>query len=256
MKSHIIYRPAGAAAEYASWGCNLYGGCTHHCAYCYNKRGVFRHALGGDMPQLMVKAGGSLQKAYELFSTQLDRDLETIIRDGGIFFSFTTDPMLPETIDGTMICAEYALKNGVPIQLLTKATWWLDRSGVVETLYDYRNLVRVGFTLTGRDDMEPCAPPNEERIQAMQYLVDCHIPVFASLEPIIDFASSLKMILDIADFCKEMRIGIMSPYNPKQYSWSLCDRFMKKVDELASDKGISVYYKNSIRRFYKENAPQ
>lgn len=254
MKTPIIYRPAGAAAEYATWGCNLYRGCSHGCTYCYNKRGIFSNSLGGETPEIMAKAGGSLDKALERFKRLLDKRYDTIVRDGGIFFSFTTDPMLLDTIAGTIMCVEYALKRGVPVQILTKATWWLDRSDVMELFYDHRNLVRVGYTLTGHDEMEPCAPPNEERIQSMQYLDDCNIPVFASIEPVIDFPSSLAMIMEIAGFCKDIRIGLLSPYSAKRYDWNECDRFIGKVNELASSRNIKVYYKDSIQRFYKENA--
>ena len=29
-----IYKPKGAAGEYAEYACNLYDGCTHGCTYC------------------------------------------------------------------------------------------------------------------------------------------------------------------------------------------------------------------------------
>ena len=36
--SGIIYRPSGAAQEYAPFAANLYLGCSHGCAYCYAAR--------------------------------------------------------------------------------------------------------------------------------------------------------------------------------------------------------------------------
>ena len=31
----IIYKPRGAAKEYAALALNIYRGCTHGCRYCY-----------------------------------------------------------------------------------------------------------------------------------------------------------------------------------------------------------------------------
>ena len=250
--SNLIYKPKGPAGEYSTWACNLYNGCSHQCSYCYRKRGLLSHALGGNMPTLQKKAGESIGQAASTFLKELLGKKEQIIADGGIFFSFTTDPMLQETIEGTMACTELALRSGVPVQILTKATWWIDNPGIVETLYEFRGLVRVGFTLTGHDELEPFAPANEERIQTMQYLTDCHIPVFASVEPVIDFASSLKMILDIADFCQDIRIGLLSPYSAKRYDPKECERFVDKVTEIGNEKGIEIQWKRSIIRFYEE----
>lgn len=45
MSNRCIYQPKGAAKEYGAWACNLYNGCSHHCDYCYCKRGVWANTM-------------------------------------------------------------------------------------------------------------------------------------------------------------------------------------------------------------------
>lgn len=255
-KKGIIYRPDGPALEYSPWGCNLYRGCSHGCTYCYLKRGFLKKSLGGNTPILEKKAGRTPAEAFQNFRKELDANRVSIIADGGIFFSFATDPMLHETIDLTLQCASYAMSHGVPVQILTKATWWANDHMLLSNLFIYRHLLRVGFTLTGHDEKEPGAPSNRERIEVMRKLHDIKITTFASIEPVIDFVASLEMIFAIKDICPEIRIGLLSPYSPKRYDWNQCDRFVDKVTEVANYEGITVHWKESINRFYREANPE
>ena len=93
-KNLAIYQPNGAAAEYSAWACNLYNGCTHRCSYCYCRRGILAHTIGGDVPVIKKQLGGTPEKAFTIFSKELMTYREQIIADGGLFFSFSTDPML------------------------------------------------------------------------------------------------------------------------------------------------------------------
>ena len=169
-KNLAIYRPNGAAAEYSTWACNLYNGCSHSCTYCYCKRGVFGHTLGKDVPEIKALLGGDPKKAYHLFCQELDKYRDQITADGGLFFSFSTDPMLYEEINLTMRCIEYAFSQQVPVIILTKATWWVREDWVIGTLYAHRDLLTIGFTLTGHDELEPGAPANVSRQTALIYL--------------------------------------------------------------------------------------
>ncbi len=251
-KNLAIYRPNGAAAEYSTWACNLYNGCSHTCVYCYCKRGVFGHTLGKDVPEVKTQLGGNPDKAYSLFCQELNKYHDQIIADGGLFFSFSTDPMLREEIDLTMRCVLYALENKVPVSILTKATWWVRVDWIIGSLWQYRDILRLGFTFTGHDEMEPGAPSNVSRQTALIYLHKMQFRTFASMEPIIDFVSSLAVIRTIATDCNEFRIGLLSPFRKDRYKPEHCSRFILAVDTIAKEHGFVVYWKQSVRRYVND----
>lgn len=122
-----------------------------------------------------------------------------------------SDPYLPETIKLTWKCIDFALSQGVPVQVLTKRVDWLHHPSVQNALTNYRSLLKVGFSLTGRDDLEPGASTNTERIEAMQMLHDVlGITTWASIEPIITPQRSYTMIQQSQNFCDYYKIGILS----------------------------------------------
>lgn len=122
-------------------------------------------------------------------------------------------------------------------------------------LVAWRDYVTIGVTLTGHDELEPGAPTNRERIILLNHLLHCHICIFVSLEPVIDFESSLKMILDTLNVTAEYRIGLMSPYKKDWYDHWQCERFFRKVTELSQRYGFTVKWKESIRKFYEDGLP-
>lgn len=196
----LLYHPKGKAYEYCHWACNLYNGCSNLCSYCYNRKGLAYKLLGKDTPTLKscVKTE---EEAYELFKKELMQCKVRILSDGGeLFFNFVSDPCLPETINLNFRCILFAMSEGITCRLLTK------RIEIVETLQqhvstyttssfahmrplgedfiDFFERLKVGFTLTGCDEMEPGASSNAERINAMKELKMFY--TWASIEPVID----------------------------------------------------------------------
>lgn len=256
IKGKAIYQPAGAAEEYSKWSCNLYKGCDHNCTYCYCKHGPLAHTLGGPHAVLKLTLGDE-RNAVRVFRKELDKYRSQIIADGGLFFSFSSDPFLPQTAELSSKCIRYALDSGVPVYILTKAVHFAYRSWHIASMYAHRDLVHIGFTLTGHDEMEPGAPSTQERIEAIRHLHDdFELSVFASIEPVIDFKSSLDCITAIMPYVNEVRIGLLSPYSPRRYDWDECDRFVSDVTDLSLKYGVKVQWKDSINRFYKENMPK
>ncbi len=256
IKGKAIYQPAGAAEEYAKWACNLYKGCDHNCTYCYCKHGPLAHSLGG--PHAVLKSTlGNEHKAVDIFRKELDKYRSQIIADGGLFFSFSSDPFLPQSTDLSMSCIMFALEQGVPVYVLTKATGWVYDECVISALYPRNALLHIGFTLTGHDELEPGAQSNKERIETIRHLSEKYgFSIFASMEPVIDFEASLSCITDIMPYVDEVRIGLLSPYSPRRYDWDECDRFISEVTDLSLKYGVKVQWKESINRFYKENMPE
>lgn len=254
-----IYQPAGKAAEYSKWACNFYVGCSGNCSYCYLKKGRGAAILGGHVPTLK-KCFRDEQHALEVFIKELKANL-TELQKHGIFFSFSTDPMLPETIELTIDAIIVCICRNVPFKILTKRADW------VEPLLGYRigeqkilgpltpNIMAVGFTLTGHDELEPGASTNTERIEAMRKLHDVGVKTWASIEPIIDFESSMAMIEQTIGICDLYKIGLESG---KSYNKSQQESFLFKLITLTTKNDLRVYLKASILkdvRYYRENLP-
>lgn len=271
----ILSRPKGNAEEYGRWSVNPYLGCPNDCQYCYLKKGPGAKVLGGDKPTL--KSGVvSEEHAYHLAMAEILENQEQIKKDGGLFFTFTSDPCLPETCELTFRIAADAMNYGIPVTLLTKDAHFCDgdrpvrtpmtrvrqlRSWIeiIEIYQTYKELLAIGFTLTGHDELEPNASTNADRLEAVGYLSLEGYKVWASIEPVIDFASSYDMIKEALWYgCQHFKIGLMTkntkvcrkgfsfgghdfaPYDPAE-----CLEFIKNVMR-ATDGRATVYWKQSF----------
>lgn len=250
-----IYQPAGKAQEYAQWACNFYVCCSNGCTYCYLKKGIGKAVLGGDKPTLK-KCFKDEAHAFEVFEKELMQNIDEL-RKHGIFFSFTTDPMLDETWLLTLNAAEMAVHNLVPVKILTKmADWvdnfiyWLDNSNSYNKEIDWRKMYAFGFTLTGHDEIEPGSSTNAERIEAMKKLHDAGFRTFASIEPVIDFESSLEMIIQSARFCDLYKIGLESG---KKYDKKETKLFLLSCMNVTIPNANKIYFKDSILKAVEFN---
>jgi len=248
--SRALYQPKGKAGEYASWACNLFVGCPNGCTYCYNKTGRLSHAMGGEKA-VLKKCFKDEEDAYLSFVSELIPKREQVSAGGGVFFSFTTDPCLPETIGLTLRCVRYAAGMwNIPCQILTKRTDWQSKAKLLmEVLSLPKDKVSFGFTLTGVDQAEPGASPNKARIRTMRQLHEKGFRTFASIEPIVDFDASTEMILQTLDFCDEYKTGLMTGNKNAYKGYDMPARLVKYVEDvrnLTSLKGIPVYFKRSI----------
>jgi len=247
----VIRQPEGAALEYAKHSFSAYRRCTNGCHYCYLNRGVLKKAFGSGKPELR-SCFKTEEDVMRKFDQELTSKKDMLIADGGIFFSFVTDPCLPETFNLTRKCAYMAMLNDVPVTILTKnAQWVYDRY-----FWDFveygasRGLLCVGFTLTGHDEMEPNADSNDARISAMEYLHDMGVKTFASIEPIIDFESSLLMIEKTINFCDLYKIGLRSGVKRDYYDNDKLAFFIGQVEGILmhSKLNTKVYWKRSVRQ--------
>ena len=248
FKGKAIYQPSGKAAEYSPWACNFFTGCSNDCEYCYCKRGVMSHVWSAK-PQLKKCFKDEMQ-ALDIFEHELKRNLEPL-REWGLLFSFTTDPMLPETRTLTIEAAGIALSYGVPVQILTKCTEWLyDENFRISLERSYlwifkKHLIAFGFTLTGFDDKEPGASTNKERIEAMRKLHDMGFKTFASIEPVIDPLMSMEMINRILGFCDLYKVGLISGKGKDFYDNCHLSVFWSRLVDM-TERGYKIYPKDSF----------
>ncbi len=249
INGKAIYTPKGAALEYGRVGCNFYTGCPHDCEYCYLKRGAPSKQLGGKEVKLK-KCFKDKDYALATFRREVSMHLDTL-RKYGIFFSFTTDPMIPETIDLTIRALEICIAYGIPAKILTKNANWLDSPGVKNLFNEIHKAdadIRFGFTLTGRDDMEPKASPNQWRIDAMAQLKEYGIKTWASIEPVIDWYSSIGVIEKSLPFCDHYKIGLRSGVGRAYYNDVTLVKYIGFMVGTIANAGHTVYIKESVRK--------
>lgn len=237
MKGKAIYTPSGKAGEYSYWAVNFYNGCSANCDYCYCKKGIMS-SLWSTTPKL--KKGLTdlnyplrTEKAMEIFKKEVRNNVHNL-REHGLFFNFTSDPFLKETIDLNYDAMQFCNGMGIPVKALTKQTWWIDK-------YDIPDNVTIGFTLTGEDDFEKGAPGNLERIDAMEELRGEGYKIWASIEPVINLDSAYNMILRSCYFAHHFKIG---PLSGKKFELSVVNDFIHSVNGFAHN--CSIYWKEGF----------
>lgn len=284
VKGALIYQPQGAAGEYAKWAINLYHGCSNGCTYCYNHRGVLSHVFG-DKPELAAPIVKARDKninrymkennltAHDAIPQKVIRDTtacsalsivakdiirigEDVIReDGGIFFSFTCDPFDPDIDMDILRMIVFVLSDRqIPATILTKNIDWLANDkwkDFLEPDADYPDdLLRdltIGFTITGKDELEPNAPSTEKRIEALRKLHDEYkIKTFVSLEPITSIHAASEVIKKTYKITDEIRIGAQSPIKKDRYDSNEFFSFVTAVKFLARDLPCRFMVKDSM----------
>lgn len=252
---NALYRPKGKAAEYSEWAVNFYTGCSNDCDYCYCKRGVLSHVW--DNKPHLKKCFRSEEHAIGILLKEVEPHMDEL-REKGVFFSFTTDPMLPETRIMTMWSMEELLRYNIPVKILTKRAEWIwEFQGWLMgyPIHRYRDDVAFGFTLTGHDDHEPNASSNEERIKAMEELHKLGYRTWASIEPVISVEKSIEMIKSTLGFCDLYKVGLMSGVKDTYYDPRDLYHLRNYLSTLSLG-GVKIYPKDSLLEktgFEREN---
>jgi hypothetical protein len=166
---------------------------------------------------------------------------------------------LTETFRLNYSAIRSCLIRGIPVHLLTKQTWWV-RDFVSEASsagtplnsngWSAKELLSIGFTLTGHDEQEPGCAPNTERIAAMKTLHNIGFRTWASIEPIINFQSSPEMISDTAFHCNLYKIGLQSW---KEYNKIPAMRFFNIVNAMLRTTGAKIYWKDTFLKLVGAN---
>lgn len=249
-----IYQPSGKAAEYSPWACNFFTGCSNDCEYCYCKRGVLNH-VWDNRPHLKRRFVTE-HNAFDVFCKELDVCQE-LIGEAGLLFSFTTDPLLPETRSLTFRAMEEAISRGINVKILTKRADWIDefiRRTEIQTINygENKRHIAFGFTLTGFDEKEPFASLNSERIEVMRELHDMGFKTFASIEPIITPAMSRRMIEATLGACDLYKVGLMSGVKKDFYEPVHLSVFWEWLKDLTRDE-YKIYPKDSLLNYFNED---
>jgi DNA repair photolyase len=263
----ILSRPKGNAEEYGRWSVNPYIGCSNLCSYCFLKKGPSGAYLGQGAP-VLKKGVVNEDHAYHLAMAEIYANYEEIIRDGGLFMTFTSDPCVEETQETFFqIALDSAGYLGIPVMFLTKSADFINFwrytnivSGMICRGREIKRLLAFGWTLTGHDELEPNASPNDKRINAMRLVSANGFKTWASIEPVIDFDASYRMIQQALDAgCQHFKIGLLTnnthvvrkdfsfgEHQFKAYDVIDCMHFIEDVMRLTEGKA-TVYWKQSVR---------
>lgn len=251
----LIYKPKGKAGEYSEWAANLYKGCSNRCSYCYLRKGILASVLGGDTPTMKC-AFSTEDELLSEFSKELKRYRKEIFDEGGeLFFSFTTDPFLPETIGTHVKAFRMCIENGIKVVTLTKMSEFVHDERFARIASEYPHMISVGFTLTGKDDAEPNADSNLSRIEAMKRVKSEYgCKTWASVEPILSPESSMEMISLSFPYCDKYKIGILSGkkcYSPEDIR-IMYDNVNTLTTSAVQKNGNcpkEIYWKQSLLKF-------
>lgn len=263
----ILSRPRGNAEEYGRWSVNPYIGCSHLCSYCYLKKGPSGAYLGQDSP-VLKKGVVNDEHAYHLAMAEIYANHKEIIRDGGLFMTFTSDPCVEETQETFFqIAIDSAKYLEIPVMFLTKSADFINfwrytniATGMICNGRMVKQRLAFGWTLTGHDELEPNAAPNTKRINAMRLVSANGFKTWASIEPVIDFPSSLDMIYQALNAgCEHFKIGLLTDrtrvvrkdfqigeYQFKAYDVRDLLHFIEDVMRMTDGKA-TVYWKQSVR---------
>ena len=256
INGKALYTPKGAAMEYGRVGCNFYTGCPHECEYCYLKRGAPSKQLGGNVVQLK-KCFKDEDDALEVFDKEVRKHID-VLRQTGVFFSFTTDPLIEETRTLTVRALSVLMEHDIPAQVLTKNTSWIFNEYTKVFFFGILpgsgKDIRIGFTLTGRDDMEPNASTNAKRISVMRLLKEYHpdIKTWASIEPVIDWQHA-NMVVELSlDCCDHYKIGLRSGVKKDYYNIAESGAAIERIVRTVENSGKTIYLKESTRKLLQQ----
>ena len=245
FKGKAIYEPSGAAYEYCHWACNLYNGCSNTCSYCYNRHGITSAILGVETVSLK-KSLIDEKTAFAIFEKELVQAKKLMKPTDSLFFSFVSDPMLPETRDLTTMCVEHALEEDVKVQVLTKCTDWVFLPRYTKELQFFADSIAIGFTLTGMESMESyCRNNTAQRIKAMEKLKELGIKTFASIEPVVDINKAVNVVRKAKPYCDFFKVGLVTKMGVK-FSKEQVEELVAKVQFYVGSE-TPIYWKKSIR---------
>lgn len=237
--STVIYEPKGRAREYAALACNIYRGCDHGCFYCYAPSATQR-------PRDYFYISTERPKFLQRLRSELRRK-----RGNGeqVTLCFTCDAyqQLDVEVGLTRETIRLLHQGGYSVAVLTKGG-----SRSLRDLDLFGPGDAMAATLTFLDDdrsraWEPHAAMPSDRLQALRQFHEAGIETWASLEPVIDPATSLEIIRQTLDYIELYKVGKLN-YHPRaqEIDWA---EFATQAVDLLQALGVRYYIKNDLAVF-------
>lgn len=225
-----IYEPSGRAKEYGELALNIYTGCPHGCVYCY-------------APLVLKKDRKTFHSCVEPRKNIVEETKKRLakgdIKDKLIHLCFTCDPY-PTGYDtsATREIIEAIKNSGNHVQILTKGGYAAGRDFDLLDRGD-----KFGITFAGKQEQEPNAAPDIERMDILKAAWQKDIFTWVSCEPVY-YPDAVYQLIAHGDFIDLFKIGKLN-YAPSDINWTEfgreCERLCKKYER-------NYYIKEDLRK--------
>lgn len=238
----VVYKPRGAALEYAPWASNIYAGCDNGCRYCYAPR-----VLHQKKEDFHVCKG--VRPAY---FERLERECKTGEHAGKqVLLSFTSDPyqQLEKYLAATRRTIMTLHEGGANVTILTKCPSLALRD--LDILVPGRDVIATTLTFTPKSwakslEWEPNAELPHQRIIAMREFKLQRFETWVSMEPTVEPAETLALIqltIGLFDIYKIGKLNYMAHGN---VDWA---QFAKDAVQMLEFYEADYVMKESLTRY-------
>ncbi|MDD5703912.1 MAG: radical SAM protein [Dehalococcoidales bacterium] len=240
----MIYHPKGKAGEYAEWALNIYRGCSHKCTYCYVP--TIMHMTRTEFSHPRPRKGILENTEADAWYLSANTKLGTLV-----FHCFACDPYphIENELKITRQSIEILHKYGLNVILLTK--------GGIRATRDFDLLTdkdQFGVTLTCLDNTESLrwesgATLPMDRIDSLREAHRLGIPTWASLEPVLNPETTLKIIRLTYEYVDMFKVGILN-YHPLTQIIDWC-KFGHEAIALLESLGKKYYIKADLQSYLR-----
>ena len=227
-----IYKPSGAAAEYADYCVNIYTGCPHRCYYCFAPQVLHRDRE--EFHSRVEPRKGLLSSLRR----QLEREQITGLL---INLCFTCDPY-PVGYDTSVTreVIQMLKAYGNHVQILTKGSGKRDFD-----LLDSEDWYGVTISCDRPMAMaaEPYAEAPVDRLYDLEVAKHRGIHTWVSFEPVLQPEVILYCINGCTSFIDKVKIGKLN-YHPSDINWA---QFGRDAEAACREMDLDYYIKDSLR---------
>jgi DNA repair photolyase len=238
----VVYKPKGAALEYAPWASNIYAGCDNGCLYCYAPRVLHQkkedfHVCKG------VRPG---------YFERLKKECKSGKHAGKqVLLSFTSDPyQKQERLRCSTRSAIIILHDGgANVTILTKCPTLALRD--TDILFPGRDVIATTLTFARGEfaasmHWEPGGDLPCQRIYAMQEFKRQGFETWVSMEPTIVPESTLSLIHQTVGTFDTYKIGKLNYMDTSHIDWA---RFAGEARRLLEFYELDYIMKESLSRY-------
>ena len=229
-----IYKPSGAALEYAEYGLNIYDSCPHGCTYCYAASMAKR--FGSPWTGTVAVRPGLLDALHKQLAHPEWQSAGKLVH-----LCFTCDPYpVSHNTTATREVIRTIKESGNHVQILTKGNEEAQRDF---DLLDGNDSFGVSLTGAPLYEWEPNAGRTHSRILNLKAAKSAGVRTWVSCEPVL-CVDHIRHFIAILDFVDLWRIGKLN-HRKHSINWT---RFGIGIEALCKRLGRNYYIKEALRR--------